>query len=169
MIKISPNLSKPNFKFLSKFSPSRASSGICDSREQNNSITREKGIREVSLYVITYENPYVVRAGERGQLSYVNLSTDFRRKALSYVGSSVGLFEIFFSHFPHLSMATFKPRETQGTHTVHRVHNIMENAVSVHGAYGGRMQPTRLQSNNACLAVVEKSRRAKPNSPDFYV
>ena len=35
-------------------------------------------IREVSLYVITYENPYVVRAGERGQLSYVNLSTDFR-------------------------------------------------------------------------------------------
>ena len=35
--------------------------------------------REVSLYVITYENPYVVRAGERGQLSYVNLSTDFRR------------------------------------------------------------------------------------------
>ena len=46
-------------------------------------------IREVSLYVITYENPYVVRAGERGQLSYVNLSTDFRRKALSYVGSSV--------------------------------------------------------------------------------
>ena len=45
--------------------------------------------REVSLYVITYENPYVVdlRAGERGQLSYVNLSTDFRRKALFYVGS----------------------------------------------------------------------------------
>ena len=28
-------------------------------------------IREVSLYVITYENPCVVRAGERGQLSYV--------------------------------------------------------------------------------------------------
>ena len=55
--------------------------------------------REVSLYVITYENPYIVRAGERGQLSYVNLSTDFRRKALSYVGSSVGLFEIFFRIF----------------------------------------------------------------------
>ena len=49
-------------------------------------------------------------------------------------------------------MATFKPRETHGTHTVHHVHNIMENAVSVHGAYGGHMQPTRLQSNNACLA-----------------
>ena len=59
----------------------------------------QKEIREVSLYVITYENPYVVRAGERGQLSYVNLSTDFRRKALSYVGSSVGLFEIFFRIF----------------------------------------------------------------------
>ena len=55
--------------------------------------------REVSLYVITYENPYVVRAGERGQLSYVNLSTDLRRKAVSYVGSSVGLFEIFFRIF----------------------------------------------------------------------
>ena len=107
-------------------------------------------IREVSLYVITYENPYVVRAGERGQLSYVNLSTDFRRKALSHVGSSVGLFEIFFSHFPGLSMATFKPRESQRTHTVHHVQNIMENAVSVHGAYGWRMQPMRLQSNNAC-------------------
>ena len=71
--------------------------------------------REVSLYVITYENPYVVRAGERGQLSYINLSTDFRRKALSYVGSSVGLLK-YLSHFPHLSMATFKPRETQRTH-----------------------------------------------------
>ena len=66
-------------------------------------------------------------------------------------------------------MATFKPRETQRSHTVHHVHNIMENAVLVHGAYGGRMQPTRLQSNNARLAVVEKSRRAKPNSFDFYV
>ena len=55
--------------------------------------------REVSLYVIMYENPYVVRAGERGQLSYVNLSTDFRRKAVSYVGSSVGLFEICFRIF----------------------------------------------------------------------
>ena len=55
--------------------------------------------REVSLYVITYENPCVVRAGERGQLSYVNLSTDFRRKAVSYVGSSVGLFEIFIRIF----------------------------------------------------------------------
>ena len=48
--------------------------------------------REVSLYVFTYEHLYAVRAGERGQLSYVNLSTDFRRKALSYVRSSVGLF-----------------------------------------------------------------------------
>ena len=55
--------------------------------------------REVSLYVITYEYPYVVRAGERGQLSYVNLSTEFRRKALSYVGSSVSLFEIFLGIF----------------------------------------------------------------------
>ena len=66
-------------------------------------------------------------------------------------------------------MATFKPRETQGTHTVYHVHNKMENPVSVRGACGGRMQPTRLQSNKACLAVVEKSRRAKPNSSDFYV
>ena len=66
-------------------------------------------------------------------------------------------------------MATFKPRETQGTgtHTVHHVQNKIENAVSVHGACGGRMQPTRLQSNNACLAVVDKSRRAKPSSSDF--
>ena len=56
-------------------------------------------IREVSLYVITYENPYVVHAGERGQLSYVKLSTDIRRKAVSYVGVSVGLFEIFFAFF----------------------------------------------------------------------
>ena len=66
-------------------------------------------------------------------------------------------------------MATFKPRETQGTHTVHHVQNKMENVVSVRGACGGYMQPTRLQSNNACLAVVEKSRRAKPNSSDFLV
>ena len=58
---------------------------------------KQPAIREVSLYVITYENPYVVHAGERGQLSYVNVSTDFRRKAVSYVGSSVGLFEIFFA------------------------------------------------------------------------
>ena len=75
----------------------------------------------------------------------------------------------YFSHFPHLSMATFKPRETQGTHTIHHVQNKMENAVSVHGACGGRMQPTCLQSNNPCLAVVDKSRRAKPSSSDFYV
>ena len=134
-----------------------------------NSVERNLPIREVSLYAITYENPYVVRAGERGQLSYVNLSTDLRRGALSYVGSSVGLFQVFFSHFPDLSMATFKPRETQGTHTVHHVHNKMENAVSVRGACGGRMHPTHLQSNKACLAVVEKSRGAKPNSSDFYV
>ena len=104
--------------------------------------------------------------GGRGQLSYVNLSTDFRRKALSYVGSSVGLLKYSFA-FPDLSMPTVKPRETQGTHTVHHVQNKMENAVSVSGAYGGRMQPTRLQSNKACLAVVEKSCRAKPNSADF--
>ena len=71
----------------------------------------------------------------------------------------------YFSHFPDLSMATFKPRETQGTH---HAENKMENAVSVRGACGGRMQPTRLQSNKACLVVVEKSRRAKPNSADFY-
>ena len=42
-------------------------------------------------------------------------------------------------------------------------------AVSVHGACGGRMQPTRLRSNKACSAVVEKSSRAEPNSADFYV
>ena len=52
-------------------------------------------------------------------------------------------------------MATFKSRETQGlwsTHrAVHHVQNKMENAVSVRGACGGRMQPTRLQSNKACL------------------
>ena len=78
----------------------------------------------------------------------------------------------YFSHFPDLSMATFKPRETQGTHTVHHVQNKMENAVSVRGPCGGRMQPTRLQSNRACLPVVEKSSRAKsrkPNSAEFYV
>ena len=68
-------------------------------------------------------------------------------------------------------MAKFKPRETQGrsTHTVHNMQNMMENAVSVRGACGGHMQPTRLQSNKACLAVVEKSRRAKPNSSEFHV
>ena len=33
----------------------------------------------------------------------------------------------------------------------------------------GRMQPMRLLSNKACLALAEKSRRAKPNSPDFYL
>ena len=74
----------------------------------------------------------------------------------------------YSSHFPDLSMATFKPRETQGTHTVHHVQNEMENTVSVCGACDGRMQPTRLQSNNACFAVVEISRRAKPNSSDYY-
>ena len=36
-------------------------------------------------------------AGERGQLSYVNLSTDFRRKAIAYVGSSVGFLKYFFA------------------------------------------------------------------------
>ena len=47
-------------------------------------------------------------------------------------------------------MATFKLRETQGTHSVHHVQNKMENVVSVSGVCGGRMQPTRFQSNNAC-------------------
>ena len=65
-------------------------------------------------------------------------------------------------------MAKFKPRETQGTHSVHHVQNTMENAVLVRGTCGGCMQPTRLQSNKACLAVVEKSRRAKPRA-DLYV
>ena len=60
-------------------------------------------------------------------------------------------------------MATFKPRDTQGTHTVHHVQNKRVNAVSVRGAFGGRMQPKRLQSNHACLAVVEKSRGVKVN------
>ena len=82
---------------------------------------------------------------------------DFHRKAVSYVA--------YFSHFPDLSMAAFKPRETQGTH---HVENKMENAVSVRGACCGRMQPSRLQSNKACLAAVEKSRRAKPNGADFF-
>ena len=71
----------------------------------------------------------------------------------------------YFSYFLDLSMATFKPRETQGTH---HVENKMENAASFLGACGGRMKPTRLQSNKACSAVVEKSRRPEPNSADFY-
>ena len=124
--------------------------------------------REVSLNVITYENPYVVRAGERGQPSYVNLSTDFRGKAVSYVGSSVGLFEIFFfafSAFVHGNVQA--ARNTRYTHRTPRAKYKKGNAVSVHVAYGGRMQPTRLQSNNACLVVVEKSRRPKPNISDF--
>ena len=76
--------------------------------------------REVSLYVITYENPYVVRAGERGQLSYVNLSTDFRRKALSYVGSSVGLFEIIFAFSAFVHGNIQAARNTRYTHRTPR-------------------------------------------------
>ena len=94
--------------------------------------------REVSLYVITYENPYVVRAGERGQLSYVNLSTDFRRKAVSYVGSSVGLFEIFFRIFRICPWQRSTSTSSRAKHKVHTpyttyVQSIMENAVLVHG------------------------------------
>ena len=35
----------------------------------SNSYMAGAANREVSLYVITYENPYVVHAGERGPLS----------------------------------------------------------------------------------------------------
>ena len=72
--------------------------------------------REVSLYVITYENPYVVHAGEQGQLSYVNLSTDFRRKAVSYVGASVGLSEIFFAFSGFIHGKVQVARNTRYTH-----------------------------------------------------
>ena len=76
--------------------------------------------REVSLYVITYENPYAVRAGERGQLSYVNLPTDPRRKALSYVGSSVGLFEIFLAFSGFIQGKVQAVRNTRYTHRTPR-------------------------------------------------
>ena len=68
------------------------------------------GNREALLYVTTNENPYVARTGERGQLSYVNLSADFHRKARSYFGCSGGILKCFPDSF--LSMS--KPSETQG-------------------------------------------------------
>ena len=61
-------------------------------------------------------------------------------------------------YFPHIKGFIHgnvqAARGTQGTHTVHHLQNKMENAVSVSGGCGGRMQPTRLQSNKACLAVL---------------
>ena len=84
--------------------------------------TKINNNREVSLYVITYENPYVVHAGERGQLSYmyVKLSTDIRRKAVSYVGVSVGLFEIFFTFSGFIHGKVQAARNTKYTHRTPR-------------------------------------------------
>ena len=62
-------------------------------------------------------------------------------------------------------MAKFKPRETQGKHTVHHMQNkLMETRFwfVVHAANASRKQQGMFSGRG-------ESRRAKPNSADSYV
>ena len=107
---------KPNTSYISRLQGMLTYDDDGTVRPLNSTVKPQFDNREVSLYVITYENPHVVHAGDRGQLSYVNLSTDFRRKALSYVGSSVGLFEIFFAFSGFIHGNVQAARNTRYTH-----------------------------------------------------